>query len=374
MLNKKSDGGKVMYRVALRYKIKADGKKKSIYLQFNPPIKDVRGKETQYEFLNLDIYVNPANTAQKKYNQTVEEVAENIKCERYIQLVRRDFSFLAKDNLDGDFLEYFHENGDYHSQKYICARLHFEEFCEKKCSFRDLSFSLCEKYRLYILRDKHLTSSKKISHNTASAYFNVFLKMVRLAFEDKIISHDYTEIIQPIVWNHDILKEYLSNDEVDILRQTPYPPYPELPKACLFSIFTGLRRSDILALRWENIVKRAHKTFIEIQCSKTGVLIQLPLSKPALDVLGKRKEEGTVFQSLTISILNLHVQKWLDSAGIIKHITFHCFRHTFAMLLQEKGVEIYTISKLLAHKRVSSTQVYAKVTNQQVYEAIQLLK
>lgn len=53
---------------------------------------------------------------------------------------------------------------------------------------------------------------------------------------------------------------------------------------------------------------------------------------------------------------------------------FHVARHTFAMLLQEKGVEIYTISKLLAHKRVSSTQVYAKVTNQQVYEAIQLLK
>lgn len=110
-----------MYRITLRYKIKTDGKKKSIYLQFNPPIKDVRGKEIKYEFLNLDLYVNPANTAQKKYNQTVEEVAENIKCERYIQLVRRDFSFLAKDNLDGDFLEYFHENGDYHSQKYICA-------------------------------------------------------------------------------------------------------------------------------------------------------------------------------------------------------------------------------------------------------------
>ena len=67
-----------MYRVALRYKTKADGKKKSIYLQFNPPIKDVRGKEIKYEFLNLDLYVNPANTAQKKYNQTVEEVAENL--------------------------------------------------------------------------------------------------------------------------------------------------------------------------------------------------------------------------------------------------------------------------------------------------------
>lgn len=109
MLNKKSDGGKVMYRVALRYKIKADSKKKSIYLQFNPPIRDVRGKETKYEFLNLNLYVNPANAAQKKYNQTVEEVAENIKCERYIQLVRRDFSFLAKDNLDGESGDDFFE-------------------------------------------------------------------------------------------------------------------------------------------------------------------------------------------------------------------------------------------------------------------------
>ena len=362
-----------MYRVTLRYKIKTDGKKKSIYLQFNPPIKDVRGKEIKYEFLNLDLYVNPANTAQKKYNQTVEEVAENIKCERYIQLVRRDFSFLAKDNLDGDFLEYFHENGDYHSQKYICARLHFEKFCEKKCSFRDLSVSLCEKYRAYILRDKHLTSSKKISHNTASAYFNVFLKMVKLAYEDKIISHDYTEIIKPIVWNHDTLKEYLSNDEVNILRQTPYSPYPELPKACLFSIFTGLRRSDILALRWENIVKRSHNTFIEIQCSKTGVLIQLPLSKPALDVLGKRKEEGIVFQSLTISILNLHVQKWLDSAGITKHITFHTARHTHATMLLTLGVDLYTVSKLLGHTNIQTTQIYAKLVDESKKKAIDLI-
>lgn len=67
------------------------------------------------------------------------------------------------------------------------------------------------------------------------------------------------------------------------------------------------------------------------------------------------------FLLLTLSYLNYSV--FLYTA-----------RHTFAMLLQEKGVDIYTISKLLAHKQVSSTQVYAKVTNQQVNEAIQLLK
>lgn len=62
-----------MYRVALRYKIKADGKKKSIYLQFNPPIKDVRGKEIKYEFLNLDIYVNPANMPKRNTTKRLKK-------------------------------------------------------------------------------------------------------------------------------------------------------------------------------------------------------------------------------------------------------------------------------------------------------------
>lgn len=111
-----------------------------------------------------------------------------------------------------------------------------------------------------------------------------------------------------------------------------------------------------------------------MQCSKTGVLIQLPLSKPALDVLGKRKEEGIVFQSLTISILNLHVPKWLNSAGISKHITFHQSRHSFGTsICLTQGVPIETLSQMMGHRNIKTTQIYAEITGAKIEEDMQVL-
>ena len=121
-----------MPRVILKYRSIAHGNMKSIYLEFNPPIHDVKGKIVRYECLNLEIYTNPETCQQLKQNIAVEEVAETIRCERYLQLVRNDYSFLAKARLDEDFLEYFMQNGDCHGAKYQSSRLHFERFCKGK--------------------------------------------------------------------------------------------------------------------------------------------------------------------------------------------------------------------------------------------------
>ena len=94
---------------------------------------------------------------------------------------------------------------------------------------------------------------KSIRHNTASSYFNVFLGMVRLAYKDNIISEDYTKDVKPIKWNHNTRKEYLTMKEVEMLEQVKYDKYPDIPRASLFSIHTGLRRSDILDLKWEHL-------------------------------------------------------------------------------------------------------------------------
>lgn len=99
---------------------------KSIYLEFNPPIHDVKGKSVRYECLNLEIYTNPETCQQLKQNKAVEEVAETIRCERYLQLVRSDYSFLAKARLDEDFLEYFMQNGDCHHLWTRRAKIHSE--------------------------------------------------------------------------------------------------------------------------------------------------------------------------------------------------------------------------------------------------------
>ena len=304
---------------------------KSIYLEFNPAIHDIKGNSIRYECLNLEIYTNPENSYQFKHNRSVEEIAETIRCERYLQLVRHDYSFLAKARLDEDFLEYFRLNGDCHGAKYQSSRLHFERFCKGQCKFRDINASLCERFRLYLLRTKGLQhTKKKLSKNSASAYFNAFLSIVHFAYRDNILSEDYTTCIEKIKWNHDIPKEYLSSAEIKQLASTPYADNPDVYRAGMFSIYTGLRRSDILALRWENMI----------------------------------------FPMITESILVTHVDRWISKAKIRKHITFHCFRHTFAMQLLDKGVDIYTIAALLGHRQVSSTQNYAKMTSKKMIEAI----
>ena len=360
-----------MSRVSIRYKEKTNGMK-SVYLQFYPGIRNSKGEIVKYEFLNLEVYSNPKTKDQRLFNKTIEEISESIRCQRYIQIVRRDYNFLGKDNLDGDFLEYFHRNADFHGPKFEAARLHFEEFCDHSCKFKDLSPSLCEKYRFYILHDKHLANcDKSIKHNTASSYFNVFLNIVKLAFKDNIIPDDYTKDVRPIKWNHDINKDYLTVEEIQLLEQMKYDKHAQLPQACLFSIYTGLRRSDILDLKWEHFVRRGNHVYIEKKIVKTEMFVRLPLSRDALRIIGKRKKEGTVFTELTISILNIHVKRWLELANIRKHITFHCFRHTYAMMLTEKGISTNIISSLLCHKKLSSTQVYSKVTTQMVERTIE---
>ena len=360
-----------MSRVSIRYKEKTNGMK-SVYLQFYPGIRDSKGEIVKYEFLNLEVYSNPKTKEQRLFNKTIEEISESIRCQRYIQIVRRDYNFLGKDNLEGDFLEYFHRNADFHGPKFEAARLHFEEFCGHSCKFKDLSPSLCEKYRFYILHDKHLANcDKSIKHNTASSYFNVFLNIVKLAFKDNIIPDDYTKDVRPIKWNHDINKDYLTVEEIQLLEHMKYDKHPQLPQACLFSIYTGLRRSDILDLKWEHFVRRGNHVYIEKKIVKTEMFVRLPLSRDALRIIGKRKKEGTVFTELTISILNIHVKRWLELANIRKHITFHCFRHTYAMMLTEKGISTNIISSLLCHKKLSSTQVYSKVTIQMVERTIE---
>ena len=360
-----------MSRVSIRYKEKTNGMK-SVYLQFYPGIRNTKGEIVKYEFLNLEVYSNPKTKDQRLFNKTIEEISESIRCQRYIQIVRRDYNFLGKDNLDGDFLEYFHRNADFHGPKFEAARLHFEEFCGHSCKFKDLSPSLCEKYRFYILHDKHLANcDKSIKHNTASSYFNVFLNIVKLAFKDNIIPDDYTKDVRPIKWNHDINKDYLTVEEIQLLEHMKYDKHPQLPQACLFSIYTGLRRSDILDLKWEHFVRRGNHVYIEKKIVKTEMFVRLPLSRDALRIIGKRKKEGTVFTELTISILNIHVKRWLELANIRKHITFHCFRHTYAMMLTEKGISTNIISSLLCHKKLSSTQVYSKVTTQMVERTIE---
>ena len=94
----------------------------------------------------------------------------------------------------------------------------------------------------------------------------------------------------------------------------------------------------------------------------------LPLTEEALELCGERNE-GLVFKGLQRHHIQYPLKKWLDEAGIDKHITFHCFRHTFATLQVAGGTDIYTVQHLLTHKNVGTTQIYADIVDEKMREA-----
>jgi len=102
----------------------------------------------------------------------------------------------------------------------------------------------------------------------------------------------------------------------------------------------------------------------------------LPISEQAVNLLGTPKDAGTrVFDGLKYSqFSHRHLYYWLANAGITKEITFHSFRHTYATLQLAAGTDIYTVSKMLGHKNLQSTQVYAKVVNKLKQEAANKIK
>ena len=143
---------------------------------------------------------------------------------------------------------------------------------------------------------------------------------------------------------------------------------PEVKIQALFSALTGLRRSDIQKLIWEEVqYAEASGHLIRFKQKKTGGSETLPITDQAFSLLGERKQSLEKVFSLieaTNQRENRYLTKWVLDAGISKKITFHCFRHTFATLQLSMGTDIYTVSKMLGHKDLNTTQIYAKIIDE----------
>ena len=111
---------------------------------------------------------------------------------------------------------------------------------------------------------------------------------------------------------------------------------------------------------------------------KTKVHLEFDLPQSAINLLPKRssisKPTTKIFGAKhDDSVVNIQLRKWVAAAGINKHISFHCGRHTFATLMLSKGADLYTVSKLLGHTSINNTQIYAKVVNEAKMRALDLL-
>ena len=242
--------------------------------------------------------------------------------------------------------------------------------------FANISLNLIEKFKQFLLKAP-LGGFKKgtISKNTASSYFGVFKAALKQAFVDGYLPIDIAAKAKNIQ-GQESRREHLTIDELNKLVETPCSN-PVIKRAALFSALTGLRHSDIQKMTWNEISKEGEHYRINFTQKKTKGVEYMPISDQAYYFCGKPGyPDELIFGGLPDpSWISKPLGRWIEAAGITKHITFHCFRHTYACLQLSKGTDLYTVSKMLGHTNVRTTQIYAKVEDskkEQAADAIQL--
>lgn len=388
-----------MTKVSLRVK-KISDKKESLYLDFYPPITNPStGKPTRREFLGL--HINPEtitdkngklkkiklNPIDKQHNKETKELAEHIRAKRMLEVQRGDYGFLANDSQQQNFIDYCKGIAAKHSVRnqevWRCAIHYLEDFGGKNLRFADLNVKFCNDFTDYLLNAKRMRSRKlTISQNSALSYQNKFKAALNQAYDEGLLKTKLSVQFDRIK-EAEFSREFLSIEELNRLVKTECT-LPLLKTAALFSALTGLRFSDIQKMVWSEVQETSEiinnaKTkiyYIRFTQQKTKGVETLPISEQAFNLLGERgNPKEKVFEGLEYSaFVNFHLKRWLINANIGKNITFHCFRHTFATLQLSKGTDIYTVSKMLGHRELKTTQIYAKIIDQTKREAADKIK
>ena len=331
----------------------------SYYLDYYPGLRDnITMKIVRHEFIGIYIYSEPSTKEEVLYNKEMAKKAEVIRCRRYEDVVSQRLGILDERRLKGDFLAYYREVLKNKNKKWEFVYQHFEKFTNGRCRFIDVDLELCKKFHDYLLNAKGLKTGTPLARNSVAGYWSTFRGFLNVAYRDRLIKenvNDYLDRINTVATR----RESLTVQEIKKLYETPCE-YDVLRRASIFSCLTGLRRSDIIALTWNNVKEYTDGGhYLDFISVKTQADNLVPISEEAYMLLGEKKD-GVIFEGFKREMTNHPLKDWISSAGIKKHITFHCFRHTYASLQIEMGTDAFTVQKLLAHKTIGTTEIYTR--------------
>lgn len=240
--------------------------------------------------------------------------------------------------------------------------------------FSQIDIAFMEDFKLY-LQDAPCGGTKKgkMSQNTASTYFSIFKAALKQAFVDGYLMVDISSKVKNIP-SKEVRREYLTLEELERLANTECNDI--IKRAALFSALTSLRHIDIQQLLWKDLIKENGRYRMNFTQEKTDGVEYQPISEQAYLLCGTpRDPDQLVFEGLPDpSWINAPVKRWVEQAGIKKKISFHCFRHSFATNQLAEGTDLFTISKMMGHTNVKTTQIYTKVVDEKKEKAADALK
>ena len=314
-------------------------------------------------------------------------IANSVKAQRILDIQNGKYGFVDQskgkvkliDWMKQQHDEYYEKHGASSSYCYSInsATNYLIKYAGENVTLQDIDVAFIRGFIKYLNKVDGCHGGK-LGDQTIYTYYIVFIIALNKAVKYDIIPFNPADKIpaEDKPRRTSKTREYLTLEEVQKLIDTECKD-GRVKRLFLFCCFTGLRHSDAFLLRWKNIVTLddGSKQIQTVQ-KKTKETIYIPLTENALSFLPERYmdgEENRIFQMPETSCAYDYLHDWAKKAGITKNVTFHVARYTYATLLLYYGADIYTVSKLLGHTSVKTTQIYAKVMDETKRKAVELI-
>ena len=266
-------------------------------------------------------------------------------------------------------------------ERYETTRKHTEGFINYHYKRDDYMLSEL-KYDFITEFEFYLKSVKNIGHNTTMKYLRNFKKIVLIALKNEWILRDPFARYQMSL--KEVKKDYLTKEELQTIyaREFEMERIEHVRDIFLFCCYTGLAYADVKKLTPDNISKGMDGEYwIFVDRTKTGSSSNVPLLPVANEIM-KKYERNPIVQNtghllpvISNQKMNAYLKEVATLCEIKKNITFHMARHTFATTVTlSNGVSIETVSSMLGHKNLKTTQIYAKVVQEKVSQDMKKLK
>lgn len=347
----------------------------TIYLNYT----NNRGKRVRE---NLRLYLLPATAPNASVlNENAWRMAEAIKAERIMDIVsgRADIGTRRSDMLLADVLKQWIPTHDTENTIKCCQLMAkwLMRYAGASATLKEIDREFCVGFSECLRNDIGFKGKKKLNPSTARTLWQYFNACLGWVFRKGWIVENPCARLEYYERPHagQSHREFLTIEELRRFISVA-PTDDHYIRAYLFGCFCGLRWSDIKALRWANITNNEGRVVVRMIMQKTQEEIFLPLSENATKWLPQREglaDDARVFLIFSPMTAQVKLRSVATKAGIRKHLTFHTSRHTFATTLLTRGADLYTTSKLLGHKNIKTTQIYAQIVDQKKREAVDLL-
>jgi|GEM_PF-488244 len=344
-------------------------------------------KKRWYEFLNIHINRKKPTDEDKEKKR----LASEIRAKREHELIVEDNGLLDKKKKLADFIKFFegYIKSKVPNHRHNSTLYQLREFAGKGClPIARITTEWMKDFENFLLQ--------RVSNNTALCYLIDINGALNDLVRKQIIPRNPWHAVpkHDRLKKKDVIRTAWTLEQLQLLANTPCDIEPQFKQAYFFACFTGLRWSDVNGIMWSNIIRTeindSQQWFIHFEQQKTEAVEYFPLSDQAVDILKQQELDQQAKPSIYVFPLvketnhknyKVHanvdyaLKKWAKAAGLDhKKMRFHTARHTYATnLLELTNGDLYTVSKLLGHKSIQTTQIYAHVRDKMKQAAVKSL-